>query len=111
MKRQLQAIRLYAVAMFLAACASVSSQSWTELIPEAEGGPQFHLTGSVTRMAVEGGVWVIRAQDGATYNAINLPQQFQVEGAVIEADARRRENVESNDMAGPKIDVLRIRRR
>jgi hypothetical protein len=99
------------VALFLAACAPKNTQPWTELRPEGEGGPQFHLTGTVTRMDIEGGLWVIRAQDGAKYNVINLPQEFQVDGTEVEADARRREHVEVNDMTGPKIDVLRIRRR
>jgi hypothetical protein len=62
-------------------------------------------------MDIEGGLWVIRAQDGAKYNVINLPPEFQVEGAEIEADARRREHVEVSQTTGPQIDLLRIRRR
>ena len=110
MRKRLQVLRVMAVALFLSACAA-NKQPWTELKPAGEGGPQFHLTGTVTRMDIEGGLWVIRAQDGAKYNVINLPQEFQVDGTAIEADARRRENVEISDQAGPKIDVLRIRRR
>jgi hypothetical protein len=110
MKKRVQALRVLAVALFLAACAH-NTQPWTELKPDGEGGPPFHLTGTVTRMEIEGGLWVIRAQDGAKYNVINLPQEFQVDGSEIEADARRREHVASIDMAGPSIDILRIRRR
>ena len=110
MRKRLQVLRVLAVALFLAACAK-NNQLWTELKPEGEGGPPFHLTGTVTKMDIEGGLWVIRAQDGAKYNVINLPQDFRVDGAEIEADARRRENVQTIDMAGPSIDIQRIRRR
>ena len=110
MRERLQVLRVLAVALLLAACAP-NKQPWTELKPDGEGGPPFHLTGTVTRMDIEGGLWVIRAQDGARYNVINLPQDFRVEGAVVEVDARRREHVQTIDMAGPSIDILRIRRR
>ena len=110
MRKQLQVLRVLAVALFLAACAK-NNQAWTELKPDGEGGPPFHLTGTVTKMDIEGGLWVIRAQDGAKYNVINLPQEYQVEGAEVEADARRREHVQVIDAAGPSIDILRIRKR
>ena len=110
MRKRLQVLRVLAVALFLAACAH-NKQPWTELKPEGEGGPPFHLTGTVTKMEIEGGLWVIRAQDGAKYNVINLPQEYQVEGAEVEADARRREHVQVIDAAGPSVDILRIRRR
>jgi hypothetical protein len=110
MKSFQHAVRLFAAALLLASCAR-NTNAWTELTPEGAGGPQFHLTGTVTRQDVEGGLWVIRTQDGANYNAINLPREFQVEGVAIEADARRRENVPASQTAGPQIDILRIRKR
>ena len=110
MKLLQHAVRVFAAVLLLASCAR-NTKPWTELTPEGAGGPQFHLTGTVTRMDIEGGLWVIRAQDGAKYNVINLPQEFQVEGAEIEADARRREHVQVTGAAGPQIDILRIRRR
>jgi hypothetical protein len=110
MRKRLQVLRVLAVALFLAACAKNTAQ-WTELKPEGDGGPPFHLTGTVTRMDIEGGLWVIRAQDGAKYNVINLPEEFRVDGTEIEADARRRENVQVIDAAGPSVDILRIRKR
>lgn len=110
MKLLNHAVRAFAAVLLFTSC-SHSSQAWTELKPEGEGGPQFHLTGTITKMDIEGGLWVIQAQDGAKYNVINLPQEFQVEGAQIEADARRLEHVRPNEMAGPQIDLLRIRKR
>jgi hypothetical protein len=110
MKSLQYAVRVFAAVLLLASCAR-NTNAWTELTPAAEGGPAFHLTGTVTRMDIEGGLWVIRAQDGAKYNVINLPPEFQVEGAEIEADARRREHVEVSQTTGPQIDLLRIRRR
>ena len=110
MKSFQHAVRVFAAALLIVSCAH-NKQQWTELTVEGTGGPPFHLTGTVTRMDIEGGLWVIRAQDGARYNVINLPQEFQVEGTEVEADARRREHVLPNEMAGPQIDVVRIRRR
>lgn len=110
MRKRLQVLRVLAVAVLLTACAH-NTKPWTELKPDGEGGPPFHLTGTVTKMEIEGGLWVIRAQDGAKYNVINLPQDFQVDGAEVEADARRREHVMTIDAAGPSVDILRIRRR
>jgi hypothetical protein len=111
MKKLQQAVRLFAAILVFAACAKATQGSWTELKPEHAGGPTFHLTGTVSRLDIEGGLWVIKSSDGDQYNTLNLPQEFQVEGTAVEADARRRENVVSNPAVGPKIDILRIRRR
>ena len=110
MKLLHHAVRVFAAVLLFTSCAHNAPQ-WTELTPEGTCAPQFHLTGTVTRLDIEGGLWVIRAQDGAKYNVINLPTEFQVEGAEIEADARRREHVLPNELAGPQIDLLRIRKR
>jgi hypothetical protein len=110
MKSFQHAVRVVATVLLLASCFH-NKNAWTELTPEGAGGPQFHLTGTVTRLDIEGGLWLIRAQDGAKYSVINLPREFQVEGAQVEADARRREHVQVTQAAGPPIDILRIRRR
>lgn len=111
MKRLQHAVRLVAAMAMLAACAKAAQGPWMELTPQGQGGPSFHLTGTVSKLEVEGGLWLIKATDGEQYNIINLPKDFQVEGTPVEADARRREHVVSNPAVGATVDLLRIRKR
>ena len=69
-----------------------------------------HLTGTVEKQAVEGGVYVIRAADGTQYRPIELPAKFRVEGLQVEVEAKRRDDVLTKGMAGQSIELLDIRR-
>jgi heat shock protein HslJ len=69
------------------------------------------IAGTVHHLDVEGGVWVIRTTDGTQYKPVQLPEEYQVNGLSIEAEARRRDNVVSIDMAGQAIELLTIRKR
>lgn len=80
---------------------------WVELDSEAEG-PTLRIIGTVQRKEVEGGVWVIRT-DQDTYQPMNLPPAFQVDGMAVEAEAVRRADMVSIGMAGPLVQLLRIR--
>jgi hypothetical protein len=111
MRKLQHTVRVMAAVLFLAACHKATQGPWVELNPAGQGGPTFHLTGTVSRLEVEGGLWLIKAADGEQYNIINLPKEFQVEGTPIEADARRREHVVSNSAVGKSVDLLRIRKR
>lgn len=82
---------------------------WVELASEADG-PTIRITGTVRREEVEGGVWVIRTEEGK-YQPMNLPPAFQVDGMAVEAVAVRRTDMVSIGMVGPLVELLRIRRR
>jgi heat shock protein HslJ len=69
------------------------------------------VAGTVHHLDVEGGVWVIRTTDGTQYKPVELPEAYQVDGLAVEAEARRRDNVVSVDMAGQAIELLTIRKR
>lgn len=81
---------------------------WVELASEA-AGPTIRITGVVRHVEVEGGVWVIRTDQG-TYQPMNLPPAFQVDGMTVEAEAVRRTDMVSIGMTGSLVQLLRIRR-
>lgn len=101
----------------LAACAGASAGGggagrWTELEPESgNNGEVIELAGTVHRLDIEGGVFVIENAEGTRFNPTNLPDAFKVEGKAVEAEARRREDVMSLGMVGPIVELLRIRER
>ena len=70
-----------------------------------------HIAGTVEKLDVEGGVYVIRAEDGTQYRPIELPEEFRVEGVAVDVDAKRRDDVLTKDMVGQSIELLDIRRR
>jgi hypothetical protein len=94
----------------LAACASAPSHGWLELNADRTG-PTVQITGAVHRLEVEGGVWVIRDAQGTTYQPVNLPDAFRKEGMSVEAVARHKNDLVSIGMAGPLVELLRIRER
>jgi hypothetical protein len=69
------------------------------------------ITGTVHRLDLEGGVYVIRTDDGTQYRPIELPEEFRVEGLAVEVEAKRRDDVLTVDMAGQAIELLDIRKR
>jgi heat shock protein HslJ len=101
----------------LAACAGASAGGggagrWTELEPESgNNGEVIEVAGTVHRLDIEGGVFVIENAEGTRFNPTNLPEAFKVEGKAVEAEARQREDVMSLGMVGPIVELLRIRER
>ena len=70
-----------------------------------------HVTGSVHRMTMEGGFWVIRDEDGATYDPIGgLSPEFQQEGLRVKVDAEIKPDVVSTHMAGTMVQIRKIQR-
>jgi hypothetical protein len=99
------------LALLVAACASGGSGGWVELKTESSQGATLKLAGTVHRLDIEGGVWVIRDAQGTNYQPTNLPDAFRTEGMSVEAEARRRDNLVSIGMTGTLVDVVRIRQR
>lgn len=70
-----------------------------------------HGTGSVHLLTTEGGFWVIRDDDGTTYDPIGgLSPEFQQEGLRVKFDAEFKPDVVSTHMAGTMIQIVRIQR-
>ena len=94
----------------LLACAAAKPSGWVTPTPLAEEvGPRITIVGEVYRSELEGGFWAIRGDDGVTYDPTNLPEEFRKEGLRVEAEARRRDDIVSFHMAGPIVQLVRIR--
>jgi hypothetical protein len=97
--------------LLLASCASAGKENRIELKPESEGsGPIIRITGTVRYLPIEGGLFVIRDQEGSRYNPLNLPPEYRIDGLAVEATARRREDLLSVGMVGPIVELLQIRK-
>jgi uncharacterized membrane protein len=94
----------------LAACAA--DEDWDVLTPGAAGtGAEVtRVSGMVTHLDLEGGLFVIRDDDGTNFNPTNLPGSYRVEGTPVEADVLVRDDVASIAMVGPVVDIVRLRR-
>lgn len=102
---------LLLVGLALAGCGS-GSEDWVLPTPVAEpGGTTIRIVGTVRRVELEGGFFAIAGNDGVSYDPTNLPAQFRKDGLAVEADARRRDDVAGIHMAGPIVELLRIRLR
>jgi heat shock protein HslJ len=102
---------LAAGSLLLLACAKADGQ-WVELNPESPGtGPELTITGTVRHLRIEGGLFVLDAEDGTRYNPLNLPDAFRADGKQIEAVGRRRDDAVSIGMVGPIVELSRIRER
>lgn len=102
-----------AAALPLVSCASTNgaSREWVDVPGIITAGPAIHIVGTVHHLDIEGGVYVIRDANDVSYQPMNLPDVFKVDGLSVEAAATRRDNVASIGMAGMHVDLLRIRRR
>lgn len=95
-----------------ASCASTGEDAWVNLRPDPSGsGPTDQISGTIRYLDLEGGLYVIQDAEGTSYNPMNLPEAFRVEGMAVEAEARRRDDIASIGMVGPVVELLRIRRR
>jgi heat shock protein HslJ len=95
-----------------AGCAAEPEETgWIELpVEAAAGGNVERLVGTVRKLEVEGGVEVIETPDGEQLVPINLPRSLAAEpGISIEAELRRRPDLVSYTMAGPLVELLRVR--
>lgn len=95
--------------LLLAACARASND-WVSPSTSAEpGGTPVHIVGTVRHREVEGGFFAIQGDDGVTYDPTNLPADFRKDGLKVEADARRQDDMAGIHMAGPIVQIVRIR--
>jgi len=71
------------------------------------------ITGTMQYLEIEGGVWTIEGTTAdtdspTTYQPINLPESFRVDGQKVRVRARIREDMVSFQQVGPIIDIQRI---
>jgi hypothetical protein len=66
------------------------------------------LTGTIRFFALEGDFFAIRADDGKTYDPINLPPDYQKDGLRVRVRARLRADMLGVHMVGPIIEILSI---
>lgn len=101
-----------AVSLFALGGCRTEPPPWVVLSARApESGELIRLIGTVEWNELEGGFFAIRARDGTTYEAMNLPDRFQVDGLPIEAEAIPRGEMASIRMVGPIVELVRIRER
>jgi hypothetical protein len=79
--------------------------------PPLEASQVLKLTGTIHRLELEGGQYVIRDAKGEQYKPVNLPAAFERDGLAVEAEARRRDDMVSTAMVGPLVELIRIRER
>jgi hypothetical protein len=91
------------------ACMSRGTD-WVELSADTSAGTTIQITGVVRHNQIEGGFWAIRGDDSVTYDPTNLPEEFRREGLRVEAEARLRDDMAGIHMAGPLVELRRIRK-
>lgn len=65
-------------------------------------------TGTIEFQDVEGGVWLIRAEDGTLYDPTNLPDTFKVVGARVQVRLVERRDLAHAPQVGIPADILAI---
>jgi hypothetical protein len=68
------------------------------------------LTGTIHRVAAEGGVYVIRTEGGQQFRLVELPEEFRQEGLGVRLDGLLHDDVLTKDMAGQAVDIVEIRK-
>ncbi len=86
----------------IAACLAISGCSLFD-----QG---FEVTGTVRFTPVEGGCWLIRAEDGRAFEPTNLATAFRKDSLRVRATVEARNDLESICQMGQIVDILRIER-
>ena len=95
---------LLAAALMSGACSSPTA-------PELPAGA-IQVSGTVRYVALEGGFWAVRGDDGVTYDPLNgLAAAYQRENLRVTLVGKVRSDVGGIHMVGPVIEVLSIQTR
>ncbi len=93
-----------AISICAAACASPTAS-------ELPAGA-IRVNGTVRYIALEGGFWAVRGDDGLTYDPMNgLAPAYQREDLRVTLVAKVRNDMGSIHMVGPVVEVLSIQTR
>lgn len=91
----------------LHACTGSGAMKTTQ--PSAdEPADTFTIIGTVVYLNLEGGVYVIRGDDGRTYNPSNLSEKYQEDGLSVTTVARIQTDAMGIHMVGPIIEIVDI---
>lgn len=63
------------------------------------------ITGTIEKIDLNGGVWVLQAEDGNTYELYKMPEQLKLPGETVTVDVRIREDIDTMNMVGPVAEV------
>lgn len=94
----------------LASCGGASEEV-TPAVPSRGAGKLVEITGVIRHSNLEGGSYVIRSDDGVTYDPINLPAEFREDGVLITAQARLRHDMLGVRQSGSIVELIHIQRR
>ena len=101
--RMLQSAVIF-LAIFSAACSSPTA-------PDVPPGA-IQVNGTVRYIALEGGFWAVRGDDGVTYDPMNgLAAAYQRENLRVRLIGKIRNDLGGIHMVGPIIEVLSIQQR
>ena len=116
-------MRIYLAAFVLLAVAACSPDGSPRRGPVAAPNPvkptealrapdrdPVNLTGTIHRVEMEGGVYVIRTEDGKQYRLVELPEAFRQEGLGVRLEGLLHDDVLTKDMAGQAVDIIEIRK-
>lgn len=77
----------------------------------APGPGKLCVLGTIQYYTFEGGFWAVRGDDGITYDPLGgLPPEFERDGLRVWLEAKLRPDMGSFHMAGPIVEIIRIRR-
>jgi hypothetical protein len=66
------------------------------------------VTGTVQFFSLESGFFAIRAEDGKTYDPINLPREYQKDGLRVRFKGKLRPDLAGVHMVGPLVEIVTI---
>lgn len=96
--------------LWIAACAGAGSPPADNGQPLAEG-ETMTIEGTIRRIDVEGGCWVIEPSRGRRYEPIELPAEFRSDGLRVRATLRDAPEMASICQVGPLVRIERIEKR
>ena len=101
--REVIASVVLALAVVMVACGGGKGKPMGTADPDV-----IVLTGTIRFFALEGDFFAIRADDGKTYDPINLPPEYQKDGLRVRVRARLRADLLGVRMVGPLVEILAI---
>lgn len=81
-----------------------------QLLGEGPDHGTIFMTGTAVSMPIQGGVWLIRSDNGTTYEPLNLLASFQEDGLRVRIRGVIRTDLASLVQAGPILDIRTVER-
>ncbi len=94
----------------LSACSS-HSRSLDDKSSDAADDNTIEITGEIRRISLEGGAWIIQADDSTRYQPLNLGEQYQEDGLKVHIIAEKKPDRMSFLQIGPIVEIKSIEKR